>query len=140
MSEARYRVIDHTADIGIAVENSTLEGLFEDAAFGMFDLVADLSRVEPRVGVQIELEAEAVEDLFAEWLRELLFRFETDLLIFKTFHVQIHSLRALSAEAKGEVYDPNRHELYREMKAVTYHGLRVEQAGKIWHAQVIFDV
>ncbi|MSS70834.1 MAG: archease [Candidatus Latescibacteria bacterium] len=140
MSEARYRVIDHTADIGIAVENPSLEGLFEDAAFGMFDLVADLSRVEPRTAVQVDLEADSVEDLFVDWLRELLFRFETELIVFRDFRVQIRAPHALSAEATGEVRDPHRHELYREFKAVTYHDLRVEKAGDLWRAQVIFDV
>ena len=47
---------------------------------------------------------------------------------------------ALSAEVMGEVYDPARHELYREFKAVTYHDLRVEKTGGIWRARVIFDV
>ncbi len=140
MSEARYRVIDHTADIGIAVENPSLEGLFEDAAFGMFDIVADLSRVDLRTGVRVDLEADSVEDLFVDWLRELLFRFETGLMIFRDFRVQIRAPHALSAEATGEVRDPNRHELYREFKAVTYHDLRVEKAGDLWRAQVIFDV
>jgi SHS2 domain-containing protein len=140
MTGGRYQVIDHTADIGIAVENPTLEGLFEDAAFGMFDLVADLSRVDPRTSVQVELKADSVEDLFVDWLRELLFRFETDLMIFKAFHVQIHAPHTLSAGASGEVRDPARHELYRELKAVTYHDLRVEKAGDLWRAQVIFDV
>ena len=137
---SRYRLIEHTADIGIAVENPSLEGLFEDAAFGMFDLVSDLSRVETRESLRIELEAEGLEDLFAEWLRELLFQSETKSLLFKSFNLSISSFRSLSGEASGEAYDANRHELYRELKAVTYHGLRVEQDKGIWRARVIFDV
>jgi len=140
MTEDRYRVVDHTADIGIAVENPSLEGLFEDAAFGMFDLVADLGRVASRVNVRVELKAESVEDLFVDWLRELLFRFETGPIIFKTFRVRMSSPLALSAGAAGEAFDPARHELYHELKAVTYHDLRVEKTGGLWRARIIFDV
>jgi SHS2 domain-containing protein len=140
MSRTRYRIFDHTADIGIAVENASLEGLFEDAAFGMFDLIGDLNRIESREEIRVDLEAETLEELFADWLRELLFRFETDLIVLKYFHVRMRSHRTLSGQASGEVYDPNRHELYRELKAVTYHELRVEQVQGIWRGSVIFDV
>ena len=41
----RYEVLAHTADTGILAHGASLAEAFENAAFGMFDLVFDLSGV-----------------------------------------------------------------------------------------------
>ena len=46
----------------------------------------------------------------------------------------------LTAKVGGETIDPERHEIYTEIKAVTYHGLRIEQKGSRWYAEILFDV
>jgi SHS2 domain-containing protein len=38
----RYRVFDHTADLGIQVLGRTVEELFVNGAYALFDLMADL--------------------------------------------------------------------------------------------------
>ena len=42
----------------------------------------------------------------------------------------------LSGTAWGEPLDPARHALDHEVKAITYHGLRVEQTADGWLAEV----
>ena len=140
MSAPRYRLIDHTADIGIEVASGSLEGMLEDAGFGMFDLMADLSRVEPERSLRLEVASGSLEDLLMDWLRELLYRFQTDLFLSRIFVVRMTSPLSLSAEVSGGIYRPGRDELYREIKAVTYHGLTVEKTDGLWRARVIFDV
>jgi SHS2 domain-containing protein len=140
MSAPRYRLIDHTADIGIEVAGGSLEGVLEDAGFGMFDLMADLSRVEPERSLRLELASGSLEDLLVDWLRELLYRFQTDLVLFRDFAVRMTSPLSFSAEVSGATYRPGLDELYREIKAVTYHGLSVEKKDGVWRARVIFDV
>jgi SHS2 domain-containing protein len=46
----------------------------------------------------------------------------------------------LSATARGEPWDPDRHELDHEVKAITYHGLKVEQEAGGWLAELIVDI
>jgi len=41
---------------------------------------------------------------------------------------------------RGETCDPARHSLAHEVKAVTYHGLAVEQVPDGWRAEVILDI
>ena len=36
--------------------------------------------------------------------------------------------------------DANRHQMEHEVKAITYHGLRVEQTSADWQAEVIVDI
>lgn len=46
----------------------------------------------------------------------------------------------LKAITYGEKLDLNRHQVRAEVKAVTYHQLKVEHKGGEWIAEVIFDV
>ena len=46
----------------------------------------------------------------------------------------------LKAIAYGEPMDPARHEPAHEVKAITYHDLKVEQTADGWLAEVIVDI
>ena len=47
---------------------------------------------------------------------------------------------ACEATAQGETLDERRHVLEHEVKAITYHGLRVEKTNGDWIAEVILDI
>jgi SHS2 domain-containing protein len=137
-----FEVFEHTADVGLRVESESLDGLFTEAARGAFALIVENPEsIRPLHPVQIQLQAEDVEGLFVDWLRELIYRFETDHILFAEFNVHIaDDRRALTAECRGEPADWSRHLPDNELKAVTYHGLRVEQTAGGWEAEVIFDI
>ena len=61
-----------------------------------------------------------------DWLDELLYTFDTRHLLFSDFQVELGP-DGLSAIARGEPIDPQRHELDAEVKAITYHGLKLEK-------------
>ena len=104
-------------------------------------LIENPTTIEPRQAVTIELEAEDLEGLFVDWLSELIYRFETEHLLLREFSLSVtDSQRGLRADCRGEPVDWNRHEPGYELKAVTYHGLRVAQTATGWEASVIFDV
>ena len=138
-----FEVFEHTADIGLHVTAATLAQLFADAGRGVASLIIENpDTIELRQTVTIELEAEHVEGLFVDWLRELIYRFETDHLLCQEFSIELNDgNRRLRAECRGEPVDWTRHEPDNELKAVTYHQLRVvrtESGG--WEADVIFDI
>ena len=137
-----FEVFEHTADVGMRVEAESLEQLFVEAARGAFALIVENpAAIEPRATVTIELEAESVEWLFVDWLRELIYRFETEHWLLCDFNLQIlDSNCRLRTHCRGEPADWSRHLPDNELKAVTYHGLRVEQTANGWEAEVIFDI
>src|SRR5262245_29759606 len=138
----KFEVFEHTADIGLRVEAASLEELFVEAARGAFALVVENpDAIQLRQSIVIELEAEDVEGLFVDWLRELIYRFETDHLLLREFDARLSDeSRRLRAECRGEVADWSRHLPDNELKAVTYHGLRVAKTPGGWEAEVIFDI
>jgi SHS2 domain-containing protein len=135
-----YRIFAHTADAGLHVEADTLDTLFAEAARALGSLIVpNVQQVEPRREREFHLAADQPDFLLVDWLQELLYTFETERLIFREFAVSIDA-SGLHATARGETVDEHRHQLEHEVKAITYHRLRVEQTPQGWVAEVIVDI
>ena len=135
-----YEFFEHTADLGIRARAADVNGLFAEAATGLFAAVVDgLDSVCLTQQVEVAVEGTDLEYLLFDWLRELLFRLDADHLLLARFDVAVTE-RGLKATAWGEPIDPARHVLSHEVKAITYHGLRVEQEDGGWIAEVIVDI
>ncbi len=133
-------VFEHTADIGLRVRAAELNELFTEAARGLFGLIIEnLSDVKPAQTEQIHVEGNQREYLLFDWLNELLYRFDSRHLVCSEFKVTV-TATGLDAEIRGEPLDPNRHVLDHEVKAITYHDLKVEQMPDGWLAEVIVDI
>ena len=134
-------LLDHTADEGIAVRAGTREALFARLGWGMFFLITDMGRVEPRDKVLVSVEAPDVEALVVRWLSELNFLHTTRHWLFSRFDVRpMGDDRSMTAEAFGEPIDLRRHAVHTEIKAITFHGLQVRSDASGWHGRVLFDV
>ena len=136
----RYEIIDHTADIGIKAYGKDLKELFANAASGCFEILADLKDVRIKESLRIELEAPNIEELFLSWLSELLYQYNSKKIIFKEFSIDKLTNKEIFALAQGEELDLHRHRLKTEIKAVTYHQLKVRKVKDSWVGEVIFDV
>jgi SHS2 domain-containing protein len=134
-----YEVFEHTADLGLRIRAPDLETLFAEAGKGLSSLIVDLAAVRPKQEKTFRIPGRELDYLFFDWLNELLFSFEKDRLLFCEFAVQ-RDAEGVSATARGEPLDVARHELDHEVKAITYHGLKVEQQSDGWLAEVIVDI
>ena len=135
-----YEIIEHTADIGIRVKAGELSLLFKEAALAMFDIIAEAQTLKSTTQQEINLKQEAgnLEELLVFWLNELLSLSATKELIFFDFKINRLENNLLEATAFGR--DVKDYRVNVEIKAATYHGLKVWQDGAIWKAEVIFDV
>jgi SHS2 domain-containing protein len=134
-----YEYFDHTADVGLRVRAGDRESLFADAGRGLSGLLVDRLPREREVVRSIELDGAADDLLLFDWLSELLYAFDTEQLVFGHFTVRLEG-QHLSAEAAGRRVDPEHDRLLHEVKAVTYHGLKVERTASGWLAEVILDI
>lgn len=135
-----YETFDHTADLGLRIRAADLDTLFAEAAQALFCvIVEDLSTVEHKQRIDIELAGDDLDFLFFDWLKELLYRFDAEQLLFSRFEVHVANGK-LSGAAWGEPLDRQRHILEHEVKAITYHGLKVAADAAGWLAEVIVDI
>lgn len=139
MTEPRYTELSHTADIAIRVSGRTLNQLFENAAYGMFDMISgrQLARVPAEVPERLTLESFDRESLLVDWLTELLLWYEANRKMVTRTEVQTISDTQLTARfwAGTAPFEP-----YEDIKAVTYHNLAIENVDETWQATIVFDV
>jgi len=136
----RYEQFPHTADIGIRVYGKCLEELFENAAFAMFDTIADLEGLKGDIIKDIELTAPDYEELLIAWLDELLYLFYTKGIIFYKFTVEKLSRDFVKACAFGRDLKQNRNRLKTEIKAATYYNLKIIKTDDYYQVDIVFDV
>ena len=135
-----YELIEHTADIGIRVKGNNLEELFRNAALAMFEIIAEKNnlRASQQKKINIKQKADNLDELFINWLNELLSLSATKELIFSDFKIKNldeNNLQAIAIGGKTKNFRVN-----TEVKAATYHELKLEQTTTGWQAKVIFDV
>jgi SHS2 domain-containing protein len=135
-----YRIFDHTADLGVEVSAATIEELYAGAAFALFDLLTDLAAVRAGQVREIAVAGEDEADLLVNFLREALYAWNGEGFLMKACLVREAAPRRLTAVLRGEPFDPVRHRIKKEIKAVTYHQASVEKTGEGWRARVVFDV
>ena len=135
-----YTYIDHTADFGVHVHGTTPADLFSNAAEALFDQLTDREDLRETESRQIRITGEDRPDLMVNWLRELLYLWAGEDLLIKRVDIDTVSESDLTATLFCEPFDPERHEIKEEIKAVTYHGIRVDQTAEGWEAMIIFDV
>ena len=138
--EKRYEQFSHTADIGVRVFGRTLKELFENAAFAMFDIIADLDGLKGEIVQEIELTAPNHEELLISWLDELLYNFYTKSIIFYQFEVGELKEDFIRAKAFGRAVSENKNRLKTEIKAATYYNLRIIKRDDYYEVDIIFDV
>ncbi len=136
-----WRLLDHTADIRMEAVGSTLEDLFLNAAQGLATLLTPDSGSDTadRREIDVELEADAVEDLLIDWLREILFLHEAE--DFALLRVETRELTEgrLKARLVGRTLQEDE-EPGEEIKAVTYHALSVEKTQQGYTTRIVFDI
>ncbi len=138
-----FEQVEHTADLAILVRGRDLGEVFTNAALGMVSLLIDRSSVRRSVERQVELGAADAEELLVGWLQEILYLLESRREIHADFRVEEISTQQLRAVCMGESLDPDRHQLQAEIKAATYHDLRIVEAdspwGRILQVRIVLD-
>ncbi len=137
----RFEYLEHTADAEFIAYGRTVDEAFENAALAMASLMIDPAKVAASVERDVELEGDALDTLLYDWLSELLYIFEVDRLVFSRFSVSVAEDGAYRLKAKVWGESVERHpDIFRHIKAVTYHGLRFEKRNNIYEAQVVLDI
>lgn len=135
-----FRLLEHTADMGIKAEGESLAAVFRQAALGLQQIMTSCTDIQAQQEILVEVRAQDREELLVNWLSEVIFLLETRQLLPAEFVIDSISDCRLQARVQGEFLDAERHFLEREIKAVTYHQIRVERVAGGWRAQVFVDL
>ena len=132
-----FEELEHTADRALKFFGSDLQELLLNAAAGMNSLLGTKYDAScPREEKLIELKAIDAESLLVEWLSELAYWAETELLVFHQF--DLHSVS--STHVAATIHGSRVEQIERHIKAVTYHNLEIIKTDEGLTATVVFDV
>ena len=135
-----YEILDHTADACIRVYGKSYDELFENAARAMMELITVREKINPSQEIEIEVRGETIEQLLVHWLQEILFLHEVKKMVFKDFRLNLISETHAKGKVIGEKIDIDKHELSFDIKAVTYHNLKIEPINDKLKVDIVFDV
>jgi SHS2 domain-containing protein len=149
-----YRILDHTADIAVEIHGTTLADLFTQAAVALVDLLTDRNDLTAETTRKIHVEGADLEDLWVNYLREVLYLFNGENFLIKEIMTENGHIPAiivtesadkqegprLDARFSGEIYKPRYHVIRTEIKAVTYHKAEVKRTPAGWLGVFIVDV
>jgi len=135
-----YEVFEHTADIGLRIKGKDLKELFQNAGLAIFQVSSRRQFVKNKThtDIIIKQKADNLDELFINWLNELLSISAAKGMIFHNIRmkaVQDNALEALATGSSVENYRVN-----MEIKAATYHQFKIEEKPGGWVAEVILDV
>jgi len=136
----KYNLIDHTADFGIHVYGSDSKELFANAAWAVFDLITEMDQLTGLDSCDIEVSGDDWPDLMVNWLREVLYLWNGKELLVKKARILSLSETELTATLECDPFNPDRHVIKTEIKAVTYHQIQVNSSPSGWESRIIFDV
>lgn len=130
------------ADIAFEASGETPGEMFEASAQALMGTMVDLQHIKPEIKKTIHLENEHLDQLLFDWLSELVYLKDAEGLLFNQFKVSLISdpTWRLSGIVMGESIDPNRHDLYVDVKAVTYHLFDISHRDEGWTARVVLDI
>lgn len=134
---AGFEEIEHMADWALRVRGRDWPEFLANAAQGLVSLlVADPAAVPLEIQRQVELDAFDGESLLVNWLSELAYWAEADLLVFRQFDlVEVTPIHLQAAVQGGHVSNLQKH-----IKAVTYHNLEIVRTDEGFEATIVFDV
>jgi len=135
-----YHLLDHTADMGVEINGSDPSDLFKNAGIALINIMlGDIPSKGSNI-MKISLKGDDLSDLMVRWLTEILYLFEGERLVVTDISIDSLASATMNATLFTMSFDPQRHEILREIKAVTYHQIDVTRKDGIWKARVIFDL
>ncbi|GAB4379690.1 MAG: archease [Calditrichia bacterium] len=141
---ANYQFIDHTADLAIKVYGKTVEEIFIHAALAWQKCIFEEAIPAPAEEMELHLLADSPEELLVEFLSEI--NYQTTIKQWCFSKIKQISVRPvdkkyeLNALILGEKYDEKKHQIQMEIKAVTFHQLRIEKKDGLYQTLIVFDI
>lgn len=127
--------IEHTADWAVRVRAPDFSKLLVQSALAMLKISGISLAKGPVVSRQIDLTAGDRESLLVAFLSELLYLQDVENLGFNDFH-----LKATDCHLEGQIFGSEIVGQSKEIKAVTYHNLQINETPGRIEAAIVFDV
>ena len=134
----KYQILEHKADIKIKIFGKTLEELFKNAALAMAQILKrdPKLRIHPNASKEkMKIKSLGREILLVDFLNEILARSQINKCLYRvsSFKIQDSSIEAELISYPVESFD-------EDIKAATYHDLKISQKDGRFEVVILFDI
>jgi SHS2 domain-containing protein len=138
---AGFKELDHTADWELKVWAPDLPALLEQAARGMYTLAGLTVGPGPLCRRNLEIQSHDSEGLLVNFLSELLYLEIDEGLVVEHFELQVVKLSHVGGyQLCGSLMGAPAASPGKDIKAVTYHKMNIEQGPRGFEVRIVFDV
>jgi SHS2 domain-containing protein len=136
-----FQELDHTADVGVLVRGDSAEQTLCRLVLALSALLSGGAAVREERELVVEVAPGERVEMAIDVLRELLFRFDSELVLPSSCEaLWFDPERGTQLLVGLGAYDTLAHAEGIELKAVTLHAARFEQEDAEWIAQIVFDI
>ncbi|MFZ0345854.1 MAG: archease [Nitrososphaeraceae archaeon] len=143
MSRVDYRYIDHMSDAMVEAYGRTLSEAFANSARALINIVCDISKIDLGKSITIQTTGFDLVSLLYNWLEKVLMALLVDNLALAKFQVMIERRKGsyyLSSACGGEAFVGRKHHYKVEVKAITYHEMKVTRSKGKFVVQFLADL
>lgn len=133
----KYKILEHTADIGVQAFGKNVPELFLNNLKGMAHITKPDFK-DQKVKVDFEIKADDFESLLIEFLSEALYFSDVRDEVYE--EVEFKEFNTDKYIIKGAFKGKKIKGLGLEIKAVTWHDALVEKKKDFWTSKILFDI
>lgn len=135
-----YKLIAHTADMGIEASGETYARVIEESTKGLIKMIYGDVSADPVDQYNIVIHAADPVELLVSTLNEIVYQIETKNLVPAGLSIEFLGETELRGKISGEPFNADRHHFEREVKSVTYHKACIDEGENGFRARVYVDL
>jgi SHS2 domain-containing protein len=143
VSNADFHYIEHVSDAMVEAYGRTLSEVFANSARALINIVCDLSRIDLNESVIIETEGFDQISLLYNWLEKVLLALLVDNIALANFDLTIEQSKdkyKLFSTCGGEAFSEQKHHYKVEVKAITYHEMKISRRNDMFIVKFLVDL
>jgi SHS2 domain-containing protein len=131
------------SDAMVEAYGRTLSEAFANSARALISIVCDISKIDLGKRITIQTTGFDLVSLLYNWLEKVLMALLVDNLALAKFQVMIERRKGsyyLSSACRGETFVRRKHHYKVEVKAITYHEMKVTRSKGKFVVQFLADL
>jgi protein archease len=135
-----FRILEHPSDLGIEAWGPDLAEMLRQSALALTSVIVDPASVDAVEQRALNIQGSDTENLLVRWLSEILYLYDGEDFLLADVGIQNAEGPSINAILIGERVNTAKHRFRTDVKAVTYHQLKVVAVAGNWFATVFLDI
>ena len=121
-------IFEDTADAGIRAESPTLSEAFNEISLAFTEIITGGNLPDNKNNFKVGIESANLDSLLVNYISHLIYLFDTENFLVSSANITVKTRSCtISGTLEGDFYDESKHGYGVEIKAVSYHMLKISE-------------